>query len=38
MAREKTVHVGSLKHKDKRKNIRTKELQDFVREMSGSPA
>jgi adenine-specific DNA-methyltransferase len=39
MAKRKSANssVDSLKHKDKRKNIPTAELQDFVKEDDAKP-
>lgn len=34
----KNLHIESLKHKDKRKNIPTEELRDFVKEDEQKPA
>ncbi len=36
-SRKKPVSVDSAKHKDKRKNIPTEELRDFVREEEQKP-
>ena len=35
--REKAVQLDSLKHKDKRKNIPTEELRDFVKDDEQTP-
>ena len=35
--KEKTVEVDSTRHKDKRKNIPTRELQDFVKDDEAKP-
>ena len=34
---KKSVEIGSVKHKDKRKNIPTEELRDFVRKDEVKP-
>lgn len=36
-ASKKSVNIDSVKHKDKRKNIPTEELRDFVREDEVKP-